>query len=78
MLAGGLFGTVTYSYAEPFLKQTALGTGGGKLIFSDLIGIPYWQAALAAGEMASMALGFGAGLRWLLSGVRRTSRGANS
>jgi hypothetical protein len=56
VLVGGLFGAVAYSYAEPFLKQTALGTGGGKLVFSDLIGIPYWQAALALAAILAVLL----------------------
>jgi uncharacterized protein len=43
---GGLSGAVAFSYAEPALKKTALGESGGKLIFSDLIGLPYWQGAL--------------------------------
>jgi uncharacterized protein len=46
VLIGGLSGAVAYSYAEPALKKTALGESGGKLVFSDLIGIPYWQGAL--------------------------------
>jgi len=46
VLIGGLFGAVSYSYAEPAFKKTVLGESGGKLIFSDLIGIPYWQGAL--------------------------------
>ena len=45
-LVGGLFGAVAYSYAEPALSKTFLGQGGGKLIFSDLAGIPYWAGAL--------------------------------
>ena len=45
-LVGGLFGAVAYSYAEPALSKTFLGQGGGKLIFSDLAGIPYWVGAL--------------------------------
>lgn len=45
-LVGGLFGAVAYSYAEPALSKTFLGQGGGKLIFSDLAGLPYWIGAL--------------------------------
>lgn len=45
-LVGGLFGAVAYSYAEPTLSKTFLGQGGGKLVFSDLAGIPYWMGAL--------------------------------
>jgi hypothetical protein len=45
-LAGGLAGAVAFSYAQPALNATFLGKGGGKLIFTDLIGIPYWAGAL--------------------------------
>jgi hypothetical protein len=46
-LVGGLFGAVAYSYAEPTLSGTVLARSGGKLILSDLIGMPYWQGAVA-------------------------------
>jgi hypothetical protein len=46
-LAGGLVGAVAYSYAQPALSKSFLGQGGGKLIFTDLAGIPYWAGALA-------------------------------
>jgi uncharacterized protein len=45
-LLGGLFGAVAFSYAQPALAKTFLGQGGGKLIFTDLIGVPYWIGAL--------------------------------
>jgi uncharacterized membrane protein YedE/YeeE len=45
-LIGGLFGAVAFSYAEPWLSKSLIGTGP-KLIFSDLVNIPYWQGALA-------------------------------
>jgi uncharacterized protein len=45
-LIGGLAGAVAYSYAQPTLDRTFLGTGGGKIIFTDLVGIPYWTGAL--------------------------------
>ena len=45
-LVGGLFGAVAYSYAQPALANTFLGQSGPKLIFSDLVGVPYWIAAL--------------------------------
>src|SRR5512141_1374926 len=41
-LLGGLCGAVAFSYAQPALSKTFLAQGGGKLIFTDLIGIPYW------------------------------------
>lgn len=45
-LIGGLGGAIAYSVAEPALSKTFLGQSSGKLIFSDLIGIPYWAGAL--------------------------------
>ena len=45
-LLGGLAGAVAFSYAQPALSKTFLAQGGGKLIFTDLIGIPYWIGAL--------------------------------
>ena len=45
-LVGGLLGAVTYSYAQPALANTFLRQSGPKLIFSDLVGVPYWIAAL--------------------------------
>jgi hypothetical protein len=46
-LAGGLCGAVAYSYATPLLPNTALAVTGGKLIFTNLLHIPYWVGALA-------------------------------
>jgi hypothetical protein len=46
-LVGGIFGALAYSYAQPWLAKTFLASGGGKLIFSDLAGVAYWQGALA-------------------------------
>lgn len=57
-LVGGLFGAVTYSYAQPALAKTFLGQSGPKLIFSDLVGISYWIAALVlAGVIVVILLG---------------------
>lgn len=46
-LAGGICGALAYSYATPWLGTTFLAQGGGKIVLTDLIGIPYWQGALA-------------------------------
>lgn len=46
-LLGGLTGAVAFSYAQPALSKTFLGASGPKLIFTDLIGVPYWMGALA-------------------------------
>jgi len=45
-LVGGLLGAITFSYAQPMLAKTFLGQSGPKLIFSDLVGVPYWIGAL--------------------------------
>jgi hypothetical protein len=45
-LLGGLCGAVAFSYAQPSF-QSFLNAGGGKVIFTDLFGIPYWWGALA-------------------------------
>jgi hypothetical protein len=45
-LAGGLLGAVAFSYAQPWLDRALIGTGP-KLVFSDLLKIPYWQGAIA-------------------------------
>ena len=56
-LLGGLFGAVAFSYAQPWLATSLIGTGP-KLIFTDLAGIPYWQGALglAAAVVVILAL----------------------
>ena len=57
-LVGGLFGAVTYSYAQPALAKTLLSQSGPKLIFSDLVGVPYWIGALVlAGVIGVMLVG---------------------
>jgi hypothetical protein len=45
-LVGGLCGAVAYTYAQPILSKTILGQGDGKIIFTDLLGMPYWIGAL--------------------------------
>lgn len=55
-LVGGLFGAVAYSYAEPVLTKTFLGQSSGKLIFSQLMGIPYWAGALGLAALLVLAL----------------------
>ncbi|MCC6777522.1 MAG: YeeE/YedE family protein [Hyphomicrobiales bacterium] len=45
-LAGGLLGAVTYSYSKPALDRTFLTAGDGRIIFTDLIGVPYWVGVL--------------------------------
>lgn len=44
-LIGGLCGAVAFSYAQPWLDKALIGTGP-KLIFTDLINVPYWTGAL--------------------------------
>ena len=55
-LIGGIFGAVVYSYATPMLSKTFLAQGGGKLILSDLVGIPYWQGALILAALLVVVL----------------------
>ena len=45
-LVGGLCGAVAFTYAQPVLSKTFLAQGGGKIIFADLVGVPYWMGAL--------------------------------
>jgi uncharacterized membrane protein YedE/YeeE len=45
-LFGGLCGAVAFTYAQPWLDKALIGIGP-KLTFTDLLGIPYWQGALA-------------------------------
>jgi uncharacterized protein len=45
-LLGGLGGAVAFSYAQPWLAANLIGSGK-PLLFSDLVGIPYWQGAAA-------------------------------
>lgn len=45
-LVGGICGAVAYSYATPALSNTFLASGGGKIVLTDLIGVPYWQGAI--------------------------------
>ena len=44
-LLGGLSGAITFSYWQPWLDTNLIGKGQ-KLIFTDLVGIPYWMGAL--------------------------------
>lgn len=55
-LVGGLAGAVAYSYAEPALSKSFLGQSGGKLIFSQLMGIPYWAGALGLAAVLVLIL----------------------
>ena len=55
-LVGGLFGAVAFSYAQPALSKTFLGATGPKLIFPDLIGVPYWMGALVLAAVIVLIL----------------------
>lgn len=46
-LAGGLCGALAYSYVTPMLAGTAFTAGGGKVIVTQVLGVPYWQGATA-------------------------------
>lgn len=54
-LVGGLFGAVAFSYAQPLLANF-LGATGPKLIFTDLIGMPYWTGALVLAAVIVLIL----------------------
>jgi len=54
-LIGGLAGAVAFSYAQPWLAKTLIGSGP-KLIFTDLIGIPYWQGAIGLAAILVVVL----------------------
>ena len=45
-LIGGLLGAVTFLYAQPAINKTFLGQSGSSLVFTDLVGVPYWIGAL--------------------------------
>ena len=45
-LLGALLGAVTFSYAEPAINSTFLGQSGPRLVFTGLVGVPYWIGAL--------------------------------
>ena len=55
-LAGGLVGAVAFAYAQPWLARTFLAGGSGKIIFTDLLGVPYWVGALAFAAALVMLL----------------------
>ena len=55
-LAGGLIGAVAFSYAQPWFNSTLLASGDGKIIFTDLIGIPYWTGALGLAAVLVVVL----------------------
>lgn len=55
-LIGGIAGAVAYTYAQPALSKTFLAQGDGKIIFSDLVGVPYWIAALVFAAILVLTL----------------------
>lgn len=56
-LVGGIAGAVAYSYAEPVLSRTLLASGSGKILFTDLFGVPYWTGALVLAVALIAVLG---------------------
>ena len=38
---------MTFLYAQPAINKTFLGQSGSGLVFTDLVGVPYWIGALA-------------------------------
>jgi hypothetical protein len=54
-LLGGLTGAVAFSYAQPWLAASLIGSEP-KLIFSDLVGMSYWQGALVLAMVIAVIL----------------------
>lgn len=60
-LFGGLAGALAFAYFQPSI-MAALPAGAGKIVFTDLLGIPYWVGALT---WAAVLIGVLAALeRW--------------
>src|SRR5207244_8975378 len=55
-LAGGLAGAIAFSYVQPVLDKPFLSLGDGKLIVSELLGIPYWMGALLLAALLVIVL----------------------
>ena len=55
-LVGGLCGAVAFSYAQPILDPIFLSRGDGKIIFTDMAGIPYWVGALIWAAICGLTL----------------------
>jgi uncharacterized protein len=55
-LLGGICGAVAFSYAQPALEKPFLAVGQGKLVLSDLIGVPYWLGALVLAAVLVLVL----------------------
>jgi hypothetical protein len=55
-VVGALFGAVTFSYAQPTSTNTFLAQSGPKLVFSDLVGVPYWIGALGLAALITIIL----------------------
>ena len=59
-LIGGLAGALAFTYAQPWIS-TILPSSGEKIIFTDLVGVPYWLGALILAAVLIVAL---AALEW--------------
>ena len=55
---GGLCGAVTFAYLHPILATTPLASGGSRITFADLMGIPYWAGALGLAVLLVIVLVF--------------------
>jgi uncharacterized protein len=55
-LVGGLCGAVAFSYAQPILNPVFLSRGDGKIIFTDMAGIPFWVGALIWAAICALIL----------------------
>jgi len=54
-LIGGLCGAVAFSYAQPWLSANLIGTAP-RLTFSEMMGVPYWQGAVALAALLVVIL----------------------
>jgi uncharacterized membrane protein YedE/YeeE len=54
-LLGGLCGALAFTYSEPWFAKNLIGTGP-KLVFTDLIDIPFWQGAIVLAAAIVIAL----------------------
>lgn len=59
-LVGGLAGALAFTYAQPWISAM-LPSSGEKIVFTDLVGVPYWLGALALAAALVAAL---AALEW--------------
>lgn len=55
-LAGGLFGALAFTYAEPALAPWINAAGQGKLTLDVVLGLPFWLIALGIAALLAATL----------------------